>query len=616
MLVPLEHSHVSKSRDLAIGVEAMSETASAASTESADSADSAVQTPPPDDTDTAVPATSAAPGHPTKLRFFGRPSLGGVLLGLILWWRSLYPTLMPRTWIAQGVVTGLCIAIGYAIGTLGGHVGHRILQRFEVQPSASVKRSAWLVAAVGAVGAALVNWIVWPSWQSSQRELLAMDPDSRVVVLWMQLVAAVVVVLLGLFGRLVGRGVQRVHRFNVRHMPAVVAVLVTSVVVALIANVVLKDVLIARFVSWADTSFGAVDASTNEGTFQPESPTASGSEKSLVAWETLGVQGREFVANQTPTAEIEDFTGTAAMEPIRIYSGIRSAADVEDRAALAVKEIDRTGGWDRDVLVVATTTGTGWIDPDAAEALEVMHGGDTAIVGMQYSFLPSWISTLVDSGNAQEAGRVLFDAVHEAWEKQPEATRPRLIAFGLSLGSYGGEAAFAGQDMAESINNMASRTDGVLFVGAKNDNVIWRQLTAGRDKGSPYWEPVIDGGRQVRFQTRAPGDDPLTAEWEDPHILYVQHPSDPVTFWTMDGWRRKPGWMQKPTGHDISASTSWTPIVTWVQGFYDLTAGFAAPPGHGHDFRLDYSRAWSRVVPPENWTESDTARLEDFLFPK
>ena len=50
----------------------------------------------------------------------------------------------------------------------------------------------------------------------------------------------------------------------------------------------------------------------------------------------------------------------------------------------------------REVLVVATSTGTGWIDPDASEALEMMYQGDSAIVSMQYSYLPSWISTLLD----------------------------------------------------------------------------------------------------------------------------------------------------------------------------------------------------------------------------
>ncbi|MCB1040522.1 MAG: alpha/beta-hydrolase family protein [Acidimicrobiales bacterium] len=570
-----------------------------------------------------APSSAAAVDEPTpveappaaRLAYFGRPSLCGAALAIIFWWRSLSPTLMPRTWIAQGIVTGVCIAIGYAIGTLLGRVGHLLLQRFGLEVPESARRGARWGVVGGAFAVSVLSWTAWPDWQDAQRDLLGMDHDPRVVALPMQLVALVVASMLGLFGRWVGRGVQRLHRFNLRHLPVAVATVATIAIVGVVANFVLRDVLVARLVGWADTSFGAVDAGTNEGTVRPTSATSSGSPDSLVAWNTLGVQGREFVAHATSTERIEDFTGQPATNPIRVYAGIRSAADVEERAQLAVEELDRTDAWDRDVLVVATTTGTGWIDPDAAEALEVMHGGNTAIVGMQYSFLPSWISTLVDQGNAQEAGRALFEAVHDAWAQQPTEHRPKLIAFGLSLGSYGGEAAFAGSDLRASVESMARLTDGVLFVGPTNDNVIWRQLTSGRDLGSPYWEPVIDGGRQVRFQTRSPEAGALPADWEDPHILYVQHPSDPVTFWTMDGWRTRPGWMDSPTGHDVSNDVSWTPIVTWVQGLYDLTAGFAAPPGHGHDFRLDYARSWGRVVPPDGWTDRDTRRLEDFLFP-
>ena len=52
---------------------------------------------------------------------------------------------------------------------------------------------------------------------------------------------------------------------------------------------------------------------------------------------------------------------------------------------------------------MATSIGTGWIDPDASRALELMHGGNTAIVSMQCSFLPSWISFVTDLDRAADA---------------------------------------------------------------------------------------------------------------------------------------------------------------------------------------------------------------------
>ena len=41
-------------------------------------------------------------------------------------------------------------------------------------------------------------------------------------------------------------------------------------------------------------------------------------------------------------------------------------------------------------------------------------------------------------------------------------------------------------------------------------------------------------------------------------------------------------------------------------------AGFGAPPGHGHDYRLDYPAAWAAVAAPDGWTVADTDALIEF----
>lgn len=68
---------------------------------------------------------------------------------------------------------------------------------------------------------------------------------------------------------------------------------------------------------------------------------------------------------------------------------------------LVLSKLQRTGAFSRSVLVVATTTGTGFLDPAAMDLLEYLHRRNTAIAGVQYSYLPSWISLLAD----QEAFR-------------------------------------------------------------------------------------------------------------------------------------------------------------------------------------------------------------------
>lgn len=546
-----------------------------------------------------------------------RPCPLGLAVALVFAWQSLSPTLMPRTWLAQAAITGICFALGYGIGALVERVVVPVLawRRRSFSPRA-VTIVWWALAAAAALVLLLVV-TAWPAWQNDQRELLGMSRLSWLLGVPVIMVAAAVAALLGLFGRAIGRLVTRLHRFMNRRLPRAAATPLTILLVVVLFGVVVRDAATSRFVSWANSAFGTVDTSTEDGVVQPTVETVSGGPSSLAAWDTLGRQGRSFVAGVTSRPELEAFHGASAdlIDPIRVYTGIRSAESVVARADLAVAELERTGAFDRDVVVVATSTGTGWIDPDAARALEMLHAGDTAIVSMQYSYLPSWISTLVDVGNATEAGAVLFDAVHEAWSDLPEDDRPALLVFGLSLGSYGAEAAFAGPEASTSVANLVARTDGALLVGPTNDNVIWRQLTAAREPGSPAWRPVIDGGRTVRFFNTADELADLDPTWQGPRVVYVQHPSDPVTFWTMDTWRSAPEWMARPRGYDVPGRGSWFPVVTWVQGVFDLMAGFGAPPGHGHDYRLAYVGAWSQVLAPEGWGEAELVRLADHLLP-
>ncbi len=169
------------------------------------------------------------------------------------------------------------------------------------------------------------------------------------------------------------------------------------------------------------------------------------------------------------------------------------------RAKLVVEELDRTGGFDREVLLVATPTGSGWLEPQAIASLEYLYGGNTATASMQYSFQPSWVSFLFDPELAATSSRALFDAVHARWQELPEDQRPRLAVYGLSLGAQGMAGSF------ENLDDLLARTDAALFTGPPANSQPWRGLQANRDAGSPIWQPVYQGGEQVRWQSK-PGD--------------------------------------------------------------------------------------------------------------
>lgn len=546
---------------------------------------------------------------------WGRPHWGGLALGLLCWWLSLTPSLLPRAWTIQAAISALCVLAGYGIGTLLGWIGHRLLRRAGRQPGPRTRRAAWLALGVAAVLVVVVGLVSWPGWQNDQRVLVALGPISRWVVVPMLPLTLVLILVLGLIGRMIWVAVRAIDAFFARRFTRPVAVLATALVTVVVVRIVATDVVWSGFVDWTNDRFSALDTTTAAGVEQPTTDTVSGGPGSLVEWDDLGMEGRTFVASATPQDELASAPGAPAdvTSPVRVYIGMQTTDDPQEQAALAVRELQRTGGFDRAALAVWTTTGTGWVDPDAAAALEHLYGGDTAIVTVQYSFLPSWIGFLVDPHAAAPAGSSLFNAVYDEWVTMPPAERPTLLVFGESLGSYGAEAAFGGFDAATSIANMVARTGGVLFTGPTNSNMIWSKLTDERSDGSPVWRPVIDDGASLRVFNNKEELVEIDPDWAAPRILYVHHPSDPVGSWNWQTIWSRPEWTRDPIGYDVPQSVRWYPFVTWTQEVFDLMAGFSAQPDYGHDYSVDFVGAWANVARPTGWTSADTLALERYL---
>lgn len=557
----------------------------------------------------ADPAPSPVRSYGATL--LGPPSIVGALVALVCWLASLVPTLLPRSWASQAVISAVCIGIGYLIGTLVGTVV-RLLRR---RPrSEGPGRLPWRVLGPCLGVLVVLALVLWQRSQDGQRDLVGMAHEPLPWIVAMLVATVAIVALLVAVGRSIGFVVMALDRVLARLLPRWLTHTTTVVLVVLGVWVLSTDVVERELLHYVNDRFGAADEGTAEGVRRPGAATVSGSPESLVRWSTLGSYGRSFVAGATSERRLRAFAGddAAVQAPVRAYTGLDSAPDARARARLAVRDLRRAGGFDREVLVVWTSTGTGWVDPDAARALELLHAGDTAIVSMQYSFLPSWISFLVDKDEAKEAGVALERAVHRSWSQLPEDDRPRLIVFGESLGSYGSEAAFAEPEVGESVDRATRRSDGVLWVGPTNDNPVWEQVLAARDPSTPSWLPVYDDGRRVRFQ---PEPTMLTPDraWPGVRVLYLHHPSDPVGLWNVQTlWRPQP-WSERPVGYDVPSSTRWFPVVSFVQVVADLIAGFSAPPGHGHDYDNGFAAAWATVVPPQGWTPADTARLERHL---
>ncbi len=65
------------------------------------------------------------------------------------------------------------------------------------------------------------------------------------------------------------------------------------------------------------------------------------------------------------------------------------AKSAEDRVALALAELERTGAYDRSLLIVGSPAGTGVVNSVAFETADYLLRGDSAGVAVQYERLPS-----------------------------------------------------------------------------------------------------------------------------------------------------------------------------------------------------------------------------------
>lgn len=392
-----------------------------------------------------------------------------------------------------------------------------------------------------------------------------------------------------------------------RFIPPRVATVLGTTFVTIFVIWIITGVFANFFISTSNAIYSKKNDMTPEGVSQPTSPYVSGSPESLIAWDTLGYQGQAFTGRGPNMEQLRNFYGTNVKPPIRVYAGINSADTPEARANLALKELQRTNAFDREVLILATATGTGWLEPQSIDSIEYMYGGDTAIVTQQYSYLPSWISFLVDKDNATNAALALYDAVYKEWSKMPVNDRPKLIAYGLSLGSFGGQAPYAG------IGDITASIDGALFMGTPNDTRLWRNVTDNRDAGSKEILPVYQNGESARFA--ATNDEILANQesWQYPRVLYLQHASDPVVWFSFDLLLNKPDWLKEPRGYDVSPDTQWVPFVTFLQVTIDQFFGVTVPNGHGHNYPNSIVDAWAAVTNPSNWNTEKNSELQKII---
>ncbi len=488
----------------------------------------------------------------------------------------------------QGVAGGLSMATGYGIGALLSVLYHTL----PAKRRTTLTRFEKLVIVIVLLLLSILFIIAGTHWQAQIRKLTEASSNPAAYPVFVVLIAVVLALLI----IWTARGVRRLGRFFGRklgrRLPPKAALYGGGILAAIVLILLVNGVLFRTVFGFINYSFGLANKGTPAGIYQPQDSIFSGSPKSAIDWNTLGEKGREFVASGPSKTNIDKFAGTGKGEqPSRLYVGLESAPTLQKRVNLLVKELERTHAENRKAILIAIPTGSGGINGKSVESAEYLFHGDTTSMGIQYSYLPSWLSFLADQETARENGKALTDAVYDWWKVLPADHRPKLLMYGESLGTLGADGAFSGAD------DMQDRMSGILLAGPPNSNRLWTNLVENREQGSREVLPVYQRGQAVRFSDGTdPFIDPKGKPWDAHRIGILQNASDPVVWASTSLFLHKPDWLREPRGSDVLPNMRWTPFVTALQVGLDLPFAFSATPGHGHRYGSDLAQAWTSVL--------------------
>lgn len=353
---------------------------------------------------------------------------------------------------------------------------------------------------------------------------------------------------------------------------------------------------------------------TDEPVVEPDegtrwtAPTVSGGPGSLVSWSALGREGRRhallYVRPQPlldrpaglPDLSIETVMGEAAKEtPVQVYVSLDSAPTARERVDLALAEMERTGAFDRSLIMLVSPTGTGYVNYVAVAAAQYLTRGDVATVTMQYSKRPSPLS-LGKVKDAREQNRLLWLRILQRLHESPEP-RPRVVIFGESLGAHTSQDVFLHWG---TLGLEALGVDRALWIGTPYGSAWMRQVTGPErldvDRDSVAVVNDFD-------QLLALGDERRRAV----RYVLVSHDNDGVTKFGLDLLSTPPGWLgpDRPRHEQVPGASPrgippgmrWRPITTFFQSLVDMKN--AQIPGAyrawAHDYRPDLARFVSEV---------------------
>jgi len=548
---------------------------------------------------------------------------------------SFGPSLMPHSSMHQGMIAGLSVLaargtmaiVETLTGTIvnkGDPLSHRLLMRaflggvgytFEKLPirddeslARSGVRTAGRVLKSGSIGGAIHDIGI----ASQQRY-----PASSIVRPALVSVAALSGALVWSKSRLDNRKAE-IERWPIPQPNELGPAIATGVAVTSIGMVGTRAVNAAV---WAGALSGLYSAGIGyigrgnervEGGYSmaPTSPLMSGSPESISPFADLGQQGRRFVTDVLTPEYIDDTMGEEGAEhPIRVFVGYNSEPLYPSgRAEMALDELERTGAFERDYLVLVSPTGTGWVDQTMIESAELFTRGNIATCVIQYGKYPSFLSLQkVALGRAQF--RLLLWGIAQRLTGRPPEERPKVLVFGESLGAW------TSSDVV-----MHNGIAGFDHYGI--DKALWAGLPwmakwskSGMGRGSSDLVPrgtvgVFDRPEELEALSQE--------ERSALRAVILSHDNDPIAVMGPDLAIREPEWLKGERGRGVPPDMTWTPIVTGIQVMIDAANAMVTVPGHfgsfGHDYRADMARMVYLGLDLPASTEAQIVAVEEALI--
>jgi len=346
----------------------------------------------------------------------------------------------------------------------------------------------------------------------------------------------------------------------------------------------------------------------------PLAPELSGAPGSLTPYSTMSRMGRRFVWTVRRPEEIERVMGEPAVAfPIRSYVSLEAAQSEEERVSLAMQELERVGGFDRTWLLVASPTGTGYVNYAAAGAMEFLTRGDCATLAMQYSQRPSPLSLdRVKHGRSQFSK--LMTALSEKLHALPPDRRPRVVMFGESLGAWTSQDAFLGTGTA---GLQSAGIDFAIWIGTPHESKWKDQVLDGSD-------PNVDSSLIGVFDSIEDLTDLDDEARKRIRYVMVSHTNDGVVLFGPEIMVQQPDWLGTPETRPrkVPRSQKWAPITTFVQTLIDTKNAARVVPGkfeaEGHDYRADIVPFFNAVLgfdqPADRLARMATALEEEEAF--